>query len=166
MIPTYTNAIRKAIIDDYISANLVAALINYPSLGLTDSPSATELAARRQLDLSNISTVEIGGTNLNGYARQIITLPAATDNSAEEVSSSTTLVTFTASGGDLDPFTHIILITGADLTGASPANGNNRGNNTGTIVYAEPAVNAPVTVLDGLNFQYNFSVLQASKTLL
>ena len=165
MIPTYSDDIRKLILDSFISSNLVAILINNPALGLTDTPNATELDLRRTLDLTTIAAIEIGGTALNGYARQIITLPAATDDVPNEVSSSTTSVAFTASGGDFDDFTHILLVTGADLVGAAPANGNNRGSTVGTVVYVEPAVSAPVTLLDGQTFNYNFTLNLASKAL-
>lgn len=165
MIPTYTDDIRQLILNSFINSNLVAALINYSALGLTDTPNATELDLRRTLDLTNIAVIEVGGTALNGYARQVITLPAATNDVTNEVSSSTTSVSFTASGGDFDDFTHVILITGADLIGAAPANGNNRGSTVGTVVYAEPVVGAPVSLLDGQTFNYNFTLNLASKAL-
>ena len=171
-IPTYTYNIKSELIKNYLGANLVVCLINNSALGITDTPSATELEARKNFLATDIPTYEIGGTTLNGYARFIvlnssITPVAVTGDRTEAPISAS----FTASGGDMDAFSHIVVLRGANLTGADPGlNGNNRGDTTGTIVLVEPVDNLaspgnPLVITDTTTFNYNFTLISSSETV-
>lgn len=164
MIPTYTYAIKERIIKDYLGANLVIALINNTNLGITDTPSLSELQARQNYSNSNLLSNEIGGVNLNGYKRYIISNndinPVNTTTTTTEVSLT---AEFTAVGGNFDPFSHIVLIRGANTTGASINNGNNRGDTSGTIISIEPVLNtitpgSPLVLQTGITFNYSFKL--------
>lgn len=166
MIPTYTNQIKREIIESFLGSNLVVALVNYPNAGLSDTPTTQELAARKNFGMTNVFNTEIGRTNMNGYARQIVE-----DLSIETLSTLTKAeveVSFTAEGGNFDPFTHIVLIKDADLSNADPAtNGNNRGSTVGSVIYIEPVNNQsqPLILTNNLTFNYSFSLNIASQLL-
>ncbi len=171
MIPTYTYAIKENLIKDYLGANLVIALINNINLGITDTPSSTQLQARQNYDINNLISNEIGGTNLNGYRRfVVINNTITTNNISNTITESNLTATFTASGGNFDAFTHIIAIRGANLTNATNVNGNNRGDTNGTIIFIEPVFNTftPGTSLilqDGITFTYNFKLTSSDEVI-
>lgn len=170
MIPTYTYAIKEKLITDYLGGNLVVALINAPDLGITDTPSTQQLNARRTYTMNNVFTTEIGVTALNGYARQIvdpldITVTQVDTNLSEaEIS-----VSWTAVDGDMEPFSHFVVIRGAELTNADPiVNGNNRLSTIGTIIFIEPVNNianpgVPYIITENLTFNYTFKLLSSSE---
>lgn len=171
MIPTYTQAIKEKIIKDYFGGNLVVLLINNNNLGITDTPSSTQLEARQNYSTNNLINNEIGGTNLNGYQRQIIP-----NNTINPIKVSTTLtkinlsVSFQADNGDFDPFTHIVVLRGANLTNANTNNGNNRGDTSGTIIFIEPVDNinspgSPFILQQNVVFNYNFSLLSSDDVI-
>jgi hypothetical protein len=146
MIPTYSDEIRKSFIDTYISYNLVALLINDETLGLTDAPNSTQLSARRALTMAYVISKEIGATSLKGYKRSVVTL-GTTVNGDPNLSTNTAQATFQADPGQtLDTATHIVYVRGANLTGISTANGNNRGNIQGLVVLVEPLIAAPISL--------------------
>ena len=159
MIPTYTTEIRRSIIDTYLSFNLVAILINRPSLGLTDTPTNTEMNERRNLTMAQVIASEIGSTSLKGYKRQIITVNPGATVAGTTLSQNSIVVTFQAAPGtSLDPFTHIVYVRGANLTLATDLNGNNRGNVSGTVVLVEPIQFAPVTLAHPSTFQHTLDL--------
>jgi len=171
-IPTYTYIIKENLIKNYLGSNLVVALINNPNLGITDTPTAEESEARRNLTMTDVFNTEIGGTNLNGYARAIIlnnTINTTVVNT--ELTEAELNVLFTANGGDMEAFSHIVVIRGANITGADPIlNGNNRGDTNGTIIFVEPVNNIsnsgnPLTILDGTTFDYTFKLMSSSETV-
>jgi len=171
-IPTYTYLIKENLIKNYLGSNLVVALVSNTNLGITDTPTAIEAEARRNLTMTDVFNTEIGGTALNGYARAIIlnnTINTTVVNT--ELTESELNVSFTASGGDMDPFSHIVVIRGANVTGADPIlNGNNRGDTNGTIIFVEPVDNIanpgnPLTVLNGATFDYTFKLISSSETV-
>lgn len=169
-IPTYTYLIKESIIKNYLGSNLVIALINNSNLGITDTPTAQELEARRNLTMTDIFNTEIGGTSLNGYARAIILNNTITTTVVNgELTESELTVSFTASGGDMEAFSHIVAIRGANVTGADPIlNGNNRGDTNGSIIFVEPVDNLsnpgnPLVVLNGATFGYTFKLISSSE---
>lgn len=171
MIPTYTTAIKEKIIKDYLGSNLVVALINNINLGITDLPSSTQLEARENYNINNLLTNEIGASNLNGYKRALILNNTITTS----VTSPSTIeanftVNFEAIGGNFDPFSHIVVIRGANITNALPSNGNNRGDVNGTIIFIEPVNNIlnpaqPLVLQQGITYTYNFKLISAADTL-
>lgn len=171
MIPTYTYAIKEKIIKDYLGGNLVIALINNSNMGQTDLPSSTQLDIRRSYTSLNLGINEIGASNLNGYKRYIIlnsTInPLITSVSKTEVDLT---ASFTASGGNFDPITHVVVLRGANITGASNTNGNNRGDTTGTIIFIEPVLNSlnpgtPLIIQSGITFNYNFKLASSDEII-
>ena len=58
-IPTYTYVIKEELIKNYLGINLVVALVNNATLGITDTPSATELEARRNYTMTDVFNTEI-----------------------------------------------------------------------------------------------------------
>lgn len=165
--PTYTNLIRESIINDYLLYNAVVILIYKPSLGLTDSITSLQLEARKELTMEEVAAAEIGGDTLKGYARFILdnaTITNDTDSTSTISSSSTNLeATFTGKGADLDPFTHIVVARGVNLTNASTTNGNNRGNTSGSVIYVEPVVNSPLVLQKDYTFRYTVKFALATK---
>ena len=172
MIPTYTYAIKAGIINNYLGANLAIALINNSNLGITDTPTATELEARKNFTTTDLFSFEIGVTNFNGYARILVPAldinptPVTVDQTEAELT-----VTFTASGGDFEPFSHIVVLRGANTVGADPIlNGNNRGDTNGTIVFIEPVDNIlnpgnPLTLTNGISYNYTFKLISAAEVI-
>lgn len=169
MIPTYTYAIKQELLDTFLGNNLIVALINAPTLGITDTPSAQQLENRATYTMTNVFSSEIGLANLNGYARQIILPGDITVNQVNTQLSDVDLsVSFTATGGDFDPFTHLVVIKDADLVNADPIlNGNNRGSTIGTIIFIEPVDNggAPLTLIEGLSYNYDFKLQVSSEVV-
>ena len=158
MIPTFSNKIKTEILSNYLGSNLVIGLINYPELGLTDSPTQEELDLRRSLSTDNIDNYEIGKVDLNNYSRQIVTI-----NSSEVIGDVTkkflATVEFEAIDADFEEATHIIAITGAKISEGTEENGNNRGNPQGTIIFVEPLKNAPFILQQGTSFEYSFTLI-------
>lgn len=164
MIPTYTNEIRLKILDTFVSINLVAILINYPELGITDSPSAPQAALRRALTMQIVATKELALTG--GYQRSIITLPASTPDSTDlNRSNSSGIATFQPIS-TFAPCTHIVYARGANLSGVDPSNGNNRGNTLGTVIFVEPIVGAPLTLSNPTVFQHNFTFSTTTRPII
>ncbi len=162
-IPTYTNEIRKSIIDNYLSFNLVAFLIYKPSLGITDAPTNAELNLRKELTMEEAAASEIGGINLNGYSRIIVDLASSVNNNIDNLSTNTKDIYFIPTTGIIGPFTHVVVARGANITGGTIANGNNRGNITGTIIYTEPVVNAPLIIEPPQQFKFTVNLNLATK---
>lgn len=172
MIPTYSYAIRSGIINNYLGANLAVALINNSNLGITDTPTAAELESRKNFTTLDLFNFEIGAANLNGYARVLVPaldvnpVAVSVDQTEAEIS-----VTFTASGGDFEPFSHIAVLRGANTVGADPVlNGNNRGDTNGTIIFLEPVDNTlnpgtPLTLSDGISYNYTFKLISAAEVI-
>lgn len=150
MISIYVNQYKNAIILDYLSYNLVAFLIHRPILGITDTPTNVELTARKNLTMALASSSEI--TTNGGYSRQIVNLSPITVDS-NGISIVTATVNFTPNPSEsFSPFTHICYARGVDLINTSPANGNNRGNPTGTLVKVEPVLQAPLQIQAPVSF--------------
>jgi len=172
MIPTYSYAIRSGIINNYLGANLAVALINNSNLGITDTPTTAELESRKNFTTLDLFNFEIGATNLNGYARVLIPaldinpVTTSVDQTEAEIS-----VTFTASNGDFEPFSHIAVLRGANTVGADPnLNGNNRGDTNGTIIFLEPVENTtnpgiPLILSNGVSYNYTFKLVSAAELI-
>lgn len=157
MIPTYTNEYREGVILEYLSFNLVSFLIYKPSLGLSDSPTVSELEGRRNLTMNIAASAEVGSANLNGYKRQIVSLSEPTDSSITSSTNVQGTTEFTAQGGSIGPFTHIVIARGADLRNITVSNGNNRGNNTGTVIFVEPVIEGPIILQAPFTYQHTFN---------
>lgn len=172
MIPTYSYAIKSGMITNYLGANLAVALVNNSNLGITDTPTSSELEARKNFSTANLFNLEIGASSLNGYSRVLVPsvniTPTVISPNKTEASIS---VTFTASGGSFEPFTHIVVLRGANTVGADPSiNGNNRGDTNGTIVFVEPVDNTlspgtPLTLPSGISYNYTFKLVSSDEVI-
>ena len=167
MIPTYTRAVRKSLIETFFGNNLVVALIDYEELGLSNSPTVEQLNARRDLDMSEVASREIGADSLNGYARYIVTIDKIDVIEIDgDSSQSETVAIFEAQGGDMDKFTHIVAVRSADLTNAdSNLNGNNRGSAVGEVIFVEPtnSLDEPLIITSGSSFEYTFKLIASTE---
>jgi hypothetical protein len=159
MVPTYTRAIKEAIIDSFLGSNLVVILINHPSLG-EENLTELELEARRSLTMEEVVEVELEATN--GYSRKVVSIDPeliVSDDSGSYVDLS---VEFTAEGGNMNPFTHIVTACNCDLINADPiVNGNNRGSDLGNIIFVESVEGGTMELQQGLTFEYNFRLAAA-----
>ena len=172
MIPTYTTSIKQSIIENFFGSNLVIALVNRPSLGITDTPTVNEIAARQAFNMTGVFDSEIGAINLNGYARQIVTsgdinvVVVNTERSEAEIT-----VSFTASTAAMDPFSHIVAIRNADLVNADPLiNGNNRGSSVGEVIFVEPVDNPilPGSIFSipiAATYEYTFKLIANAEVI-
>lgn len=172
MIPTYTYAIKAGIISNYLGANLAVALINNPNLGITDTPTTAELEARKNFSTTSLFNFEIGEVNLNGYARALVTSSNISPSvvTPDQTEANIT-VTFTADGGSFDPFSHLVVLRGANTVGADATlNGNNRGDTNGTIIFIEPVENTinpgtPLVLDRGISYNYSFKLVSSAQVL-
>jgi hypothetical protein len=138
---------------NYTSTNLVALLINRPELGLSSSPTLTQLEARLSLTMEDAVAWEL---TQSAYSRAIVTspvimLPTSTTLTAELIAT----VTFS---GIIGPFTHILFTRGANVAGANAGNGNNRGSSNGTIIWIDSVVSAPLTITTPATFVYTLNL--------
>lgn len=151
MTPTITREIKNYFITNTIGYNLVAFLINMPSLGNTDSPTNDQLLLRERLVMTEAVAQEIASL---GYQRSIITFDSddiVFDNLGK-ASIDVTAEFIAPVENEIGPFTHIVWARGANLIGATSANGNNRGDTTGTIWKVEPVTLAPFTLQAGATY--------------
>jgi hypothetical protein len=145
MTATITKEIREFFITDTIGYNLIAFLINMPSLGNTDTPTNDEILNRENLTMTTAAAQEVSGIS---YARQIVTI-APTDITEDNNGKFSITVSATFAPTDTNPIgpvTHIVWARGANLVGATLLNGNNRGDTTGTVYKVEPVTAAPQTL--------------------
>jgi hypothetical protein len=150
MIPTITKEIKTYFITQTIGYNLVAFLINKPTLGVTTSPTNDELLLRENLSMTTAVAQEINST---GYKRALIQIDSTNIVYSNGEATLSVTATFTApSTNALGPFTHVVWARGANLTGANSGNGNNRGNTTGTVYKVETVNLAPLTLQAGATF--------------
>jgi hypothetical protein len=137
----YTRALFSFLLSQ-INTNLVVILINRPQLGIGTVLTPAEIDARLNITMAQAALWEISSYSRFIVTTPIITIPTRTAPTASLVATAT----FTPSGGPIGPFTHALVVRGANLVGASPANGNNRGSNVGTVVHIETVVSAPLSV--------------------
>lgn len=171
-IPTHTYAIKENIIKNYLGSNLVVVLINNANLGITDTPTAQEQESRATLTMTDVFNTEVGSTSLNGYARAIVSSSSiVTSVINTQLTEAEINVSFTATGGDIEAFSHIVVIRGATVTNADPLlNGNNRGDTNGNIIFVEPVTNTSnpgfsLSIVNGTTFDYTFKLINSSESI-
>ena len=130
MAKVFTDLNRKATLDTYYSAGLIAFLVSDPSNTIVAGSTMAQAAA-----------LEIASTN--GYARDSVTVPASTGTST--ATATVEQANFTASGGAMPSFTKICYCKGGNTT---------RGNATGTLEYIEDVPSSPITLADGQSFKH------------
>jgi hypothetical protein len=144
MTATITKEIKTYFITNTVGYNLVALLINMPSLGNTNSPTNDQLLNRENLTMATAVAQEISSI---GYKRHIVILNSANIVYSNGAASISITANFTpASTQTFGPFTHVVFARGANLIGANSGNGNNRGDTTGTVYKVEPVTSAPQSI--------------------
>ena len=146
MTTTITRELKTYFITNAIGYNLVALLVNMPSLGITNSPTNDQLLLRENLTMATAVAQEVViGTS---YKRHIVTVDSTNIIYSNGQASVNVTASFTplASTNTIGPFTHVIWARGANLIGANTLNGNNRGDTTGTIWKIQPVLAAPQTI--------------------
>jgi len=152
MISTYTNQITSDILNFFVRTNLVAILINDTSLGLTDTPTTLELYNRKSLTMDYIVTKEL--SLAGGYSRAICSIDSFNIEPEYNRSRLDVRALFTPTGV-LNPATHIVYVTQANLNSADPIiNGNNRGDNFGTVIKVAPLQYAPIQLAHPVPYTY------------
>ena len=137
MLPTICDEIRNSIVE-FLSRNIVAFLIYYPELGLTDTPTLEEYERRKGLSMTEASNREVGGYYLNGYQRFIPRPDEIYISQTHPFMYIKLEPKFQAIDGVIGPFTHICLATDVNVYGANPSNGNNRGDGQGSLILVKP----------------------------
>lgn len=152
MLPTYCTEITSDILTEYVKVNLVAILINDPSLGLTDTPTAVELNLRKTLTMDYVITKEL--TLTGGYSRAICTVDSIEVENENNRSRLFIRASFNPTGV-YEEATHIVYVTHANLVGANPEfNGNNRADNKGSVVKVVPLEYAPIKLAAPVPYTY------------
>lgn len=149
---SFTNEYYTGLIN-YTNTNLVAFLINRPELGISNSPTLSQLEERLSLTMPDAVAWELTNTS---YSRSIITapivnLPTSTTLSAELIANATF-------SGTIGPFTHIVFARGANIAGANLANGNNKGSSQGTIIWIDAVTSAPISITPPATYTYTLTL--------
>ena len=144
MTTTITKELKTYFITNTIGYNLVALLINMPSLGVTDSPTNDELLLRENLTMTTAVAQEVADTD---YKRHIMEFDSEDIVYSNGQATVNVTATFTPTEGNpIGDFTHVVWARGANLVGATELNGNNRGDTTGTIWKVRSVLAAPTTI--------------------
>jgi hypothetical protein len=157
MTATITKEIREFFITDTIGYNLVAFLINMPSLGNTDTPTNDQLLNRENLTMASAAAQEVTATSYARYIASIDPTDIVEDNDGKFFISVTAVFTPT-SDNPIGPVTHVVWARGANLVGATELNGNNRGDTTGIVYKVEPLVAAPQTLIYPVVFKPTITI--------
>lgn len=144
MTVTITKELKTYFITDTIGYNLVALLINMPSLGVTNSPTNDQLLLRENLTMTTAVAQEVADTD---YKRHIVIFDSEDIAYSNGQATISVTATFTPTNGNpIGDFTHVVWARGANLVGATNGNGNNRGDITGTIWKVQSVNSAPITI--------------------
>jgi len=146
MTTTITKELKTYFITNTIGYNLVALLINMPSLGVTSSPTNDQLLLRENLTMATAVAQEVVvGTSYKRHIVEFDSEDIVYSNGQATISVTATFTPLTSTNS-IGSFTHVVWARGANLVGATPTNGNNRGNTTGTIWKVQTVLAAPTTI--------------------
>lgn len=144
MTTTITKELKTYFINNTIGYNLVALLINMPSLGVSSSPNNDQLLLRENLTMATAVAQEVADTDYKRHIVEFDSEDIVYSNGQATVNVTATFTPLTATNS-IGPFTHVVWVRGANLVGANDANGNNRGDTTGTIWKVQSVLAAPTT---------------------
>ena len=146
MTTTVAKELKTYFINNTIGYNLVALLINMPSLGVTSSPTNDQLLLRENLTMATAVAQEVAvGTSYKRHIVQFDSEDIVYSNGQATISVTATFTPLTATNS-IGNFTHVVWARGANLVGATDLNGNNRGDTTGTIWKVQSVLAAPITI--------------------
>ena len=127
---TPTIEFHRGIIEDFILPGLSCLLIDLPSLGEGDVITESEYDRRVALSMVEAASNEVIGAF--GYGRYI---PQSPDITFTPTFSQVLIkASFTATTGEIGPFTHLIVATGGDTFSARASNAYGRGSSLGRTI--------------------------------
>lgn len=134
MLPNISKQIIEDILNNYLRQGLVAFLINHPQLGVGEMTNSSQFQRRWNLTMEEAVNYEV--LPGNGYKRYIF------DSQAVILRETFGLLELLPEWGPIDgpigPCTHLCIARGANTFGASPGNGNNRGDYQGVLIVSQP----------------------------
>lgn len=163
MRPTMTREIMTGLMD-YMGQGMAAYLIYMPQLGM-GALSPMEYQRRYMLTMREAVSYELGGLSLNGYSRFV---PTGEDLQVHDTYLILTVrCRWTAVGGAIGPFTHVVLARGCNLYGGTAANGMNRGDYTGQVILCQPQAKDPLglTIQAGATYETSIPVRVTGRTV-
>jgi hypothetical protein len=142
-IPTIASELLNDLLNNYIFNDAAILLINYPELGFDNTPTQEELNLRKSLTMVDAALREVSSIE-NNYNRYYITpldLSIGSNPFSRIIKAS-----FDAQGAAIGPFTHAVLAKGVNKINGDVTNGNNRGDEQGTVILSTPV---PIRILSG-----------------
>lgn len=133
----YSNDGKLAIVEDFITTNLYAILVNDSSGVMTPDSTVADIITTEGLEI----------TNAGGYSRIQVTKKNSNWVGNKYVWSSNP-VTFTASGAAMDDFTHMVFISGASGT---------IGDTTGKVQRIAEVIDGIQTLNDGDSYTHTLT---------
>lgn len=186
MNPTMTREIMLGLMD-YMRQGMAAYLVYMPQLGL-GALTPQEYQRRYMLTMREAVSYELGSSqihhtpsvidpnsmpmhpgtvsSLNGYMRYV---PTGEDLQVHDTHLILSVkCKWTAVGGPIGPFTHVILARGCNLYGGTAANGMNRGDYGGQVLLCQPQSKDPLglTVQAGATYEASIPVRIAGRTMM
>ncbi|WOL31328.1 hypothetical protein [Microcoleus phage My-WqHQDG] len=168
MNPTMTREIMLGLMD-YMRQGMAAYLIYMPELGM-GALTPQQYQRRYMLTMREAVSYELGvsqvGTlSLNGYARYV---PTGEDLQVHDTHLTLSVrCKWTAVGGPIGPFTHVILARGCNLYGGTAINGMNRGDYGGQVLLCQPQAkdSLGLTIQAGATYETSIPVRIAGRTM-
>lgn len=168
MNPTMTREIMLGMMD-YLRQGMAAYLVYMPQLGM-GGLTPQEYQRRYMLTMREAVSYELGvgqssALSLNGYQRYV---PTGDDLLVRDNHMVLTVkCRWTALGGPLGPFTHVVLARGCNLYGGTPGNGMNRGDYTGQVILCQPQAKDALglTVQAGATYEARIPLRIGGRTL-
>lgn len=169
MNPTMTREIMVGVME-YMKQGMAAYLIYMPDLGM-GALNPQQYQRRHLLTMREAVSYELGvnataGTlSLNGYSRYV---PTGDDLQIYDTHLILSVkCRWTAVGGPIGPFTHVVLARGCNLYGGTVSNGMNRGDYGGQVILCQPQAKDPLglTVQAGATYETSIPVRIAGRTM-
>lgn len=169
MRPTLTKEIMLDLMD-YMRQGMAAYLVYMPQLGV-GALTPQEYQRRYNLTMREAVSYELGvglegpTLSLNGYMRYV---PSGEDLQVHDTHLVLTVkCKWTAIGGPIGPFTHVVLARRCSLYGGTAANGMNRGDYGGKVILCQPQAKDALglTIQAGATYECTIPVRIAGRVL-
>lgn len=167
MQPTMTREIMLSLMD-HMRQGMAAYLIYMPELGM-GALTPLQYQRRYMLTMREAVSYELGVSHndlqsFNGYQRFV---PTDEDLQVHDTHLILTVrCKWTAVGGPIGPFTHVVLARGCNLYGGTATNGMNRGNYGGQVILCQPQAKDALglTIQAGATYETVIPVRIAGRT--
>ena len=169
MQPTMTREIMLGLMD-YMRQGMAAYLVYMPELGM-GALTPQQYQRRYMLTMREAVSYELGvsantgALSLNGYGRYV---PTGEDLQVHDTHLILSVrCKWTAVGGSIGPFTHVVLARGCNLYGGTVINGMNRGDYGGQVLLCQPQAKDPLglTIQAGATYETVIPVRIAGRTM-